>query len=338
MNPLMFLMIIQINKIKTDITRNPIYRCAESKYVDEQCLTQEKLGDLEFRWLKRCRGSKVCVQLPYYGGMAGVCSIKVRSHYDGESCAKNNKCTSGLCDGSKCIGLDIGRSCNIGLGQCKKGLVCRRENISSKFYSCQPPILASDDKCEKYIDGQFYESTMFLPDYNPCELGKICNKDNCVNIASIETDKPAFHPLACKSGILDDNKCIEYESKNQTCFLDTQYGYYICRNKGQKYNVSFDKCFPTATGAYWCPTSAITETFKEWFSEWKHKSKVEEDTVLGAYRYTANKKKANELFFRYTHFGLISDADECAYDYFWKNNSGIGLKISLFMFAFVFLF
>ena len=309
--------------------RKQIYRCAHLNYRDEQCLTQEKLGDLQFVWLRKCKGSKVCVQLPYYGKMTGVCSVKVRSHYDGENCAKNNKCTSGICDGTKCKGFVKNHRCQPGLAQCAKGLVCRKESTSSKFHSCLKPI-GPNESCDNYIDVQNTNYKYYEPDYNPCELGRVCSNGNCIIIGSVRTGETATNPLACESGIFNGTYCVEYKSKNDTCTLNSS-NYYTCRGNN-------NTCMETSGGAYWCPTSAISDTFKEWFSVFRAKSKVEEDTVLGAYRYTANNKKANELFFRYTHYGLISDADECAYDYFWKNNSSNNLKVSIMILIFTILF
>ncbi len=107
--------------------REEIYMCHDDPFIDEQCMKKEKIGENTFIWLRKCKGSKVCADLPYYGGITGSCIIKVRSHYDGESCANGNKCTSGNCDGSKCIGKDEGIQCEPGLGQCKKGLLCRKK-------------------------------------------------------------------------------------------------------------------------------------------------------------------------------------------------------------------
>ena len=324
MNSKIIVLISLISKILSDNSRSKIYRCAHLNYRDEQCLRQEKLGDLEFIWLKKCKGSKVCVQLPYYGGMAGVCSVKVRSHYDGEICAKNNKCTSGICAGTKCQGLNKGQRCQPGLAQCIKQLVCRKaenSNNTNNIHYCLDP-LSKNANCENYIENQNTDKYYYEPDYNPCELGRVCSQ-KCVIIGSIKTGYVSNNPLACDSGILSDGKCVEYESKNQTCIKRNDNDYY-CRNN--------TKCIETSGGAYWCPTSAITDTFKEWFSVWYNKAKY--DIVLGAYRYTANNKKANELFFRYINYGLISDADECAYDYFWKNNSGDKLKVSIMLLVF----
>ena len=330
MIPIIIIGLLKIIIISSDNTRNPIYKCNEKSYLDQQCLTQEKLGDLNFVWLRKCKGSKVCVQLPYYGGMAGVCSTKVRSHYDGESCSKDNKCTSGICDGSKCKGFPENHICVLGLGQCRKGLVCRKDQYKD-FYSCLYPIANTQTNCKKFIEGQLDKETRFNPDYNTCQLGYVCSDSVCIPIASVETGNKSYHPLACKSGIIDENNntCIEYEPNNQTCVENN--GTYTCRENG-------DICLPTSTGAYWCPTSAITDAFKEWYTEWEKYAKPSSKTVLGAYRYTNNKKRANEYFFRYTHFGIISDADECAYDYFWKNNSHFYLKATLFIFSLFFLF
>ena len=51
-------------------------------------------------------------------------------------------------------------------------------------------------------------------------------------------------------------------------------------------------------------------------------------TNIEAYRYTRNNKKINKLFFNYTHFGWLVDADECAFDYLWKNSKGNWIKVT----------
>ena len=103
-----------------------VYMCHDDPFKDEQCLKRETLGSNDFVWVRKCKGAKVCVGLPYYGRIIGACSIKVRPHYDGESCANGNKCGSGICDGTKCKGLNPNIKCEVGLGQCKKGYLCRQ--------------------------------------------------------------------------------------------------------------------------------------------------------------------------------------------------------------------
>ena len=41
--------------------------------------------------------------------------------------------------------------------------------------------------------------------------------------------------------------------------------------------------------------------FDKWREEWGKKNIKEEDAIYEAYRYTKNKKKINEAFFKYTH-------------------------------------
>ena len=208
--------------------RRYVYKCEDDGFKDEQCMKMEELGTNTFIWLKKCKGAQVCVRLPYYGKIKGACSIKVRSHYDGESCANNNKCTSGVCDGTKCKGKTEGERCEAGLGQCKKGLLCRNEvdsngdllkdANSNTIYNflCQKPI---DDggKCgNDYFDGQdldddfiiFYEDYYFDPAQNPCKLGSVCDakSEKCVKIGSIQNGVEASNPLACQSGLLKYNR------------------------------------------------------------------------------------------------------------------------------------
>ena len=149
--------------------------CHDDPFIDEQCMKKEKIGENTFIWLRKCKGSKVCVNLPYYGEITGSCIIKVRSHYDGESCANGNKCTSGNCDGSKCVGKDKGIQCEPGLGQCKKGLLCRKEKTDSSVTTCQEPRKPGET-CGEYagdstFTGDYIFSGKYLdPGYNVCTL------------------------------------------------------------------------------------------------------------------------------------------------------------------------
>ena len=120
--------------------REEIYMCHDEPFQDEQCLKKEKLGSNTFYWLRKCKKFKVCVDLPYYEGIIGSCVIKIRLQYDGEPCNNNNKCTSGVCFESKCFGIEKGLECEPGLGQCKKGLLCRLSSSTSSVYTCESPI------------------------------------------------------------------------------------------------------------------------------------------------------------------------------------------------------
>ena len=64
----------------------------------------------------------------------------------------------------------------------------------------------------------------------------------------------------------------------------------------------------------------------------------DEDAIYEAYRYTRNKKKINELWFRYIQAHRVDDADECAYDYFWKQSSSNYIQFSFMIFALLLLF
>ena len=81
-----------------------------------------------------------------------------------------------LQDRSKCIGKDEGIQCNLGLGQCKKGLLCRKEKNDSSVTTCQYPIQPGE-KCGKYVvdghtfTGDYIFSGKYLdPGYNVCTL------------------------------------------------------------------------------------------------------------------------------------------------------------------------
>jgi hypothetical protein len=304
------------------ISSRDVYMCHDDPFKDEQCLKTETFGRNTFYWLRKCKGAKVCVELPYYGDI-GACSIKVRSHYDGESCANGNKCTSGICDGTKCKGLNPGVKCQRGLGQGKKVYLCRT-STEMPGYTCQPPIGNGETCSSTRMDYSNLLNTDFYPATNPCNLGYVCSySDNapttskCIEIGSQSTT--ASNPLACKTGVSDGTTCKTLPSNSSCTTTDTNY-------LAQK---------TTSKGAQFCLSNDITTEFENWLKEIGKNKLKDKDANYEAYRYTRNKKKINEAFFRYTHYGWISDADECAYDYKWKQNNGNYLKLSFMLLVLV---
>jgi hypothetical protein len=41
----------------------------DNPLIDEQCMKKEKLSSNTFYWLSKSKGSKECVDLPYYEGI-----------------------------------------------------------------------------------------------------------------------------------------------------------------------------------------------------------------------------------------------------------------------------
>jgi hypothetical protein len=301
-------------------------------------MKMEELGTNTFIWLKKCKGSQVCVDLPYYGGIIGACSIKVRSHYDGESCANNNKCTSGVCDGTKCKGKTEGQNCEPGLGQCKKGLLCRCQldsdgNTLSNFI-CQKPI---DDggKCDndyfsgKYINGEyviFNDDYFFDPAQNPCKLGSVCEavSEKCVKIGTIDNGVTVSNPLACKTGLVKKNPGPNIAN-------DPNDYSYTCE-------AAIGDTRTTSLGAEYEIGSNTTDAFKDWLTEVGKNNMKDEHAIYEAYRYTRKKKKINKAWFIYTHHAFVKDADECAFDYLWKQSSSNYIQFSLIILIFTLLF
>ena len=54
-----------------------VIMCHDDPFKDEQCMKTETLGKNTFVWVRKCKGAKVCVDLPYYNDIIGACSIKV---------------------------------------------------------------------------------------------------------------------------------------------------------------------------------------------------------------------------------------------------------------------
>ena len=320
--------IILITFLLVSINSRTVYMCHDDPFKDEQCMKKEALGTNTFYWVRKCKGAKVCVDLPYYGGIIGACSIKVRPHYDGESCANGNKCGSGICDGTKCKGLNPDVECIRGLGQCQKGYLCR---AATNGYRCQKPIetgqscsatSASLQSSEHYV----YSLSAFNPSYNPCKMEAVCvNVNNaatstCVKIGSLAKDTKVSNPLACSSGFATEDT--------------TTSGVFICADASDG-TTSYGR---TAKGASFTKISNITTAFNKWKGEWEKKGFDDDDTNIEAYRYTRNKKKINEYFYQYVYAPFVQDADECAYDYMWKRNSSNSLKFSLIILVLALLF
>ncbi len=293
------------------ISSRTVLLCSDDGFKDEQCMKREELGSNTFIWVKKCKGSQVCVVLPYYGGMIGACSIKVRSHYDGESCANDNKCTTGVCDGTKCKGKAQNKNCEVGLGQCKKGLLCRKEKTDSKYETCQPALNENDDCTSLYI----YSSDDFDPAYNPCKLGLVCSNNKCVKIGSVTGTSAATNSLACASGLSLGGNCVDLSA------------------------TPIDRSITTSKGASIKIDKNYTEMFNAWLKEVSDSKKMDdEDAIYEAYRYTRKKKKVNKAWFIYTNYEKVYDTDECTFDYLWKQNNGNTLKYSLMIFALFLLF
>ena len=332
--------------------------CHDDPFKDEQCMKKETLGSNDFVWVRKCKGAKVCVDLPYYGGIIGACSIKVRPHYDGESCANGNKCGSGICDGTKCKGLNPNVECIPGLGQCKKGYLCMatKNSIDSyvaaieeavlaggyesdvpdiRVFQCQKP-LAENAECGRYSkdietegDNYLYDNgALFNPAINPCKLGLICSSTSsggtpkCIKIGEENDNTVVSNPMACKSGVgIKSND--EY-----TCITPTS----------STSSLSGIDDLTTSRGATFTNFANVTKMFTDWKKEAKDNSMKDEDAIYEAYRYTRNKKKINKLFFQYTYAPTVEDADECAFDYLWKQNSSNSLKFSLMILVLALLF
>ena len=323
MKAILFALLIYLTSQRT------VYMCHDDPFKDEQCMKREELGSNTFVWLRKCKGAKVCVGLPYYGRI-GACSIKVRTHYDGESCANGNKCASGICDGTKCKGLNPNVKCERGLGQCQKGYLCRQISSTNTETRCQLPI-DEGKECGDYVD-QIYmrddnyimSDDYFNPVNNPCKLGYVCSTadsdstEKCIPIGSQKTT--ASNPLACETGVLKGTDCWTLPANNTACDSSGS-NYYGTRS--------------TSKGASFCLSSDITTEFNNWKDEIGKNKLKDKDANYEAYRYTRNKKKINEAFFRYTHYGWISDADECAYDYKWKQSNGNYLKLSFMLLVLV---
>ena len=95
----------------------------------------------------------------------------------------------------------------------------------------------------------------------------------------------------------------------------------------------------TSKGLPFTNSANATRHFNSWLEASTYDDDTEdEDAIYEAYRYTRNKKKINELWFRYVASDRVEDADECAYDYFWKNNSGKYIQFSFLIIALTLLF
>ena len=91
----------------------------------------------------------------------------------------------------KCNGKAKGQNFEIGLGQCKKGLLYRREIIEKNGvirignFVCQESIDDNGDCDLLHVSGHLsYDHSIFSSSHfesanNPCKLGSICNSGKC---------------------------------------------------------------------------------------------------------------------------------------------------------------
>ena len=226
----------------------------------------------------------------------------------------------------------------MGLGQCERGTVCRYTSINEEISTCQPPvgngndciIPSSKEMTIKDDETSIYGSkySFFVPWYNPCDLDLICfnatidlenhNKTSgtCESLTlKKNSGEVVNNPMLCSSGFFNitDHKCMDLPAESSFC--DPINGGITCQltSKGANYNLN----------------KGLTDTFDEWKKQLEDNEKNSNKTNIEAYRYTRNNKKINKLFFNYTHYGWISDADECAFDYMWKNSNGNWIKVTL---------
>ena len=120
--------------------------------------------------------------------------------------------------------------------------------------------------------------------------------------------------MLCPSGLMYKN--------NNTCLTNFPNDVSTCDP-----NSNF-LCQLSSRGSYYQMNNTISTDFEEWRKQLEGNEKDSSKTNIEAYRYTRNNKKINRLFFTYSHHGWISDADECAFDYMWKNSNGNWIKVT----------
>ena len=137
----------------------------------------------------------------------------------------------------KCNGKAKGQNFEIGLGQCKKGLLYRREIIEKNGvirignFVCQESIDDNDDcdlahaSSHLSYDQAIFSSSHFDPVNNPCKLGSICNSGKCVKIGLVTTEgNTVYTSLIFSTRLWDnDNQCSKTPGINRTTSLGDDY-------------------------------------------------------------------------------------------------------------------
>ncbi len=198
----------------------------------------------------------------------------------------------------------------------------------SNVFTCQDPIapgaLCTNLGSSSFDDDDYFlgESKYIDPGFNVCTLGYTCSKakdtdgsmytGRCIKIGSLKTGLSTDNPLACETGLSDSNVCVEKLTS------PTRY---------------------TSLGDTFSNYANATRHFNAWLDASTYDDDTEdEDAIYEAYRYTRNKKKINELWFRYIQANYVDDADECAYDYFWKQSSSNYIQFSFMIITLLLLF
>ncbi len=143
-----------------------------------------------------------------------------------------------------------------------------------------------------------------------CSITKSSNF-KCVRIGSIAVGDTSANPLACQTGLISGTSC----------------------------STSLSSSKKTSKGLPFTNYANATRHFNSWLEASTYDDDTEdEDAIYEAYRYTRNKKKINELWFRYIKSHRVDDADECAYDYFWKQSSSNYIQLSFLILTLTLLF
>ena len=168
------------------------YKCADELELDTCYLTKATDTEITY-YVKACKKGKTCNR------NSGYCYKKIELLEEGDKCVIDEECKTQKCSGNKCAYLADGEECNRD-EQC---------GIKSECKSGKCVAYVGEGASCKAVDGV----------QPPCRPGLICGKieddedEKCIKQFSVENGKKVSNAFLCKSGIIDDGKCIDLTEK-----------------------------------------------------------------------------------------------------------------------------
>lgn len=212
------------NSIKRSVVDNypfQIYKYLIREDIDKNlCKTSFQIvKNIYFTYVNHCSKGEYCENTDNPKIDFSFCN-EITNNTPGEECKNDNSCLSKICELFICKGkseesvcqkhedCEVGLYCKIDkniTGICKKQIkrfTYNNESIKRNQLELMEELDSNDNINKTTYDNQQCES-----DYE-CANNLVCNLNKCVEIFSLSEHNYANNYLACKSGFVIDNYCV----------------------------------------------------------------------------------------------------------------------------------
>ena len=340
-----------------------IYQCARYDLNSNQCLHEwiDSYGNTRID-LANCDTNQYCQTLTrkYDEISIGLCTYNFKRLYHNDKCSHNSECSSMSCSKSKCEGIELNNFCSPGRFQCENKLVCKKfkeryiYDEIREVYRCSELSKIGENCVSNYeCDEKLVcDSNYLIDDINKFDINsyknvisQIFNETKCVKRASLENGAITREPMACKSGVVinyelfegtkeilcvSKNKVIKDCDKNNKCIIEVNLG-----NIGIK-QIEQD-CVFTTKGNPLCPLNEKEIAWNEYLEKYDKyyesgdANKLRKDNIyhIPVYKDNFNNLDVAKYFWKYKDWEHTLEADECTEAYFFLNNNGKYLFLSV---------